>query len=111
MDGEKPGRRKVRFELVMHERERNAIRKNANARGLSESAFVRMSALGQPLPTRQTEIEAEAVVALNRVGSNLNQIARVGNESRTLSEGGIKTLSALCKQVINISNRIQEGIQ
>lgn len=111
MDTENTRKREIRFELRLNDRERAAIRQQAEQRGLTESAFIRMSALGQPLPTRKTEIEVEAVAALNRVGSNLNQITRVANESKSLNADSIKSLSSLYKSIKSISAQIEGKIQ
>lgn len=111
MDTENIRKRAIRFELRLNDKEREAIRKQADQRGLTESAFLRMSALGQPLPTRKTEIEAEAVAALNRVGSNLNQLTKVANESKSLNADSIKTLSTLYKNIKGIAAQIEGKIQ
>lgn len=111
MDTDIERKRGLRFELRLNQREREAIRAQANQRGLTESAFTRMCVLGQPLPTRKTQIEIEAVAALNRVGSNMNQIARVANESRSLNDASIKALSALYGKLKGIAAEIEGKIQ
>jgi len=57
----------------------------ARTAGLSRASFLRACALGTPgpraqrTPTVNAEALAHATAALNKVGSNLNQIARVLN--------------------------------
>ncbi|HEX4141276.1 MAG TPA: plasmid mobilization relaxosome protein MobC [Candidatus Methylacidiphilales bacterium] len=57
----------------------------ARTAGLSRGSFLRAAALGSPgpraqrAPTVNAEALAHATAALNKVGSNLNQIARVLN--------------------------------
>jgi hypothetical protein len=63
----------------------------ARTAGLSRAAFLRACALGTPGPRAQRspsiEIEAlaQATAALNKVGSNLNQIARMLNAGGAVS--------------------------
>ncbi|MFL6237303.1 MAG: plasmid mobilization protein [Thermoanaerobaculia bacterium] len=51
-----------------------AVRERAATAGLSPSRFLRSVALGSPLGRR---MNAEAVLALNRVGVNLNNLIRL----------------------------------
>jgi hypothetical protein len=68
-----------------------SIDNKARTSGMSRAAFVRACALGTPGPRakRSPSIEIEALAhataALNKVGSNLNQIARVLNNSGSIS--------------------------
>ena len=68
-----------------------AIESKARAAGLSRAAFIRACALGAPgprarrSPSIEIEALAHAVSALNKVGSNLNQIARTLNNSGSIS--------------------------
>ena len=55
-----------------------AVRERAAAAGLSPSRFLRSVALGSPLGRR---VNAEAVLALNRVGVNLNNLIRLATHS------------------------------
>ena len=68
-----------------------SIESKSRTAGLSRAAFIRACALGSPGPRakRSPSIEIEglahAVAALNKVGSNLNQIARILNASGSVS--------------------------
>ena len=55
-----------------------AVQERAAVAGLSPSRFLRSIALGTPLGRR---VNAEAVVALNRVGINLNNLIRLATRS------------------------------
>jgi hypothetical protein len=69
--------------------ERAAVEESARAVGLSLASFLRASGLGTPGPRakRMPPVNAEALgratAALNKVGSNLNQIAHVLNAKGT----------------------------
>lgn len=55
-----------------------AVRERAQTAGLSPSRFLRSVALGSPLGRR---VNAEAVLALNRVGVNLNNLIRLATRT------------------------------
>ena len=87
---EKASVREVRLNLRFTPDERAALEAKASAALLSPSEFARQAALGarieasgparEPLaPHARTPDGVEHVVALNRIGVNLNQIARTLN--------------------------------
>jgi len=82
--GKKGGRTRF-LALRLDEVEYLLIDEYARTAGLSRGSFLRAAALGAPGPRarRSPPVNAEALAhataALNRVGSNLNQIARVLN--------------------------------
>lgn len=55
-----------------------AVQQRAAVAGLSPSRFLRSVALGTPLGRR---VNAEAVLALNRAGINLNNLIRLATRS------------------------------
>jgi len=54
------------------------VQERAATAGLSPSRFLRFVALGMPLGRR---VNAEAVIALNRVGVNLNNLIRLATRT------------------------------
>lgn len=81
--------------------ERIAVEANARFVGLSVAGFLRAAALGSPGPRAQRapSFDARALgvatVALNRVGSNVNQIAKV------LNTAGATVTAGECVAVLN----------
>jgi hypothetical protein len=85
------------------------IDENAHTMGMSRGSYLRACALGSPGPRarRAPHVNAEALArataALNKVGSNLNQLARVFNSARTTvaahecSAALTETRSAVCR--------------
>ena len=73
------------IKIALNDNELAAVRERARATGLSASSYGRASMLGTPGPRAQrtppvhAELLARAVAALNKVGSNLNQMAHVLN--------------------------------
>ena len=94
----------------MTDSEAAEIRNRAAALGLPIAGYMRSAALGMEPPARRAGVDAEAVAALNRVGSNLNQIAKIGNKSGTMTPGQIKALGAVLAQVKQASGRIEEAL-
>jgi hypothetical protein len=62
--------------LRLSPKEKEELERRAERAGLSLSAYLRRRGLGRPIKTR---VEKEATDELNRIGVNLNQIARVAN--------------------------------
>ena len=94
----------------MSDPERAEIAKRANALGLPVAAYMRSIVLGSEPPARRAGVDAEAVASLNRIGANINQIAKVGNASKTLSPAQIKALAALHTQIKQTASQIGEAI-
>src|SRR3984957_5379726 len=82
---DKKGGRTRFLALRLDEIEYLLIGEYARMAGLSRGSFLRAAALGSPgvraqrAPTVNAEALAHATAALNKVGSNLNQLARVFN--------------------------------
>lgn len=85
--GAKGGRKRM-LSLRLLPEEHALLRERACGAGLSVGAYLRTSALGdagprsRPAPAVDAALLARAVAALNKVGSNLNQIARALNRER-----------------------------
>lgn len=96
--------------------EKKLIEERAEARNLSLADFIRSQALGQkPLHiVRKKGTTATAILLLkaelNKIGSNVNQIAKVGNTSGTVTPAQIDTmLFALNKcydEIIKLSKAV-----
>ncbi|UWQ55001.1 plasmid mobilization protein [Leisingera caerulea] len=95
------------MEVRLNDRERTEIERRARAGGVTLSRLVRHAALSVKLPARRANIDAEAVAALNRIGCNLNQIARAGNISKSLSAADLRKLSILRSAIADAVNAIQ----
>lgn len=74
---------------------------------LPMSTYVRASILTQKPPKpRATGVTVEAVAALNRVGALLNQIAKIGNSSKTFSTPEIAGVKAARKRLVEIADQL-----
>lgn len=77
-------RRTERFNLRFTAAELAHIQQQAHAAGIDATEFLRRRALGYVVPPAPRRADASLVSELNRVGQNLNQIARNLNSGRTL---------------------------
>ena len=100
--------------------EKTALKEKASAAGLSVPSFLRASALGTPgprakrAPTINAEALARATAALNKVGSNINQIAHYLNAGgptvaaqecfAALAEA--RAAAAAIRQIVGRKNRV-----
>lgn len=79
----------------------------ARAVSLPTSSYVRSFILTQQPPKpRATGVTVEAVAALNRLGSLLNQIAKVGNSSKTFSATDVRDATAARERILEIATKL-----
>jgi hypothetical protein len=89
--GSQKRRRNRHIDVCCDEAEFVIIDDKARTAGMSMAAFLRTCALGSPgpraqrAPTVNAEALAHATSALNKVGSNLNQIARSLNSATPIA--------------------------
>jgi phosphate uptake regulator len=102
-------RRSVKITVRFTPEEAEEINQAAEAKGLTVSELIRRSVLGLPVPKRMSskrlakknEVFREYLSELNRIGVNINQIARYCNRYR---EVDVLVLESL----INIERKLSE---
>ena len=72
-------RRTITQSVHLSEEEKEEIERRADRAGLSVSAFFRKRALGKDI---KTKVEENVVNELNRIGVNVNQLARWANRGQ-----------------------------
>lgn len=86
----------------------NRIADMAGSVSLPMSSYVRSFILTQrPPKPKATGVTVEAVAALNRIGALLNQIARVGNSSKTFSAAEVGRVTAARKRILEIATDLK----
>lgn len=70
--------------IRLTEAERDFIEQMAARAGLPVAEFCRRAILGQRITARRATPDRDALAELNRIGVNLNQIARAVNRGRDL---------------------------
>lgn len=92
-------RRSLTHGLRLSPQEKEELEARADRAGLSLSEYLRRRALGKKI---KTQIEGKALKELNRIGVNLNQIARAANRGNLVDQQAreaIKELRALMDQI------------
>jgi len=73
----------VHTHFVFSRAEHETLCKKAKQCGLSKSAYLRRLILDKPVKARPPEAIHEIYVEINRIGTNINQIARACNAGMT----------------------------
>ena len=92
-------RRSLTHGLRLSPQEKKELEARADRAGLTLSEYLRRRAFGRKV---QTQIEGKALKELNRIGVNLNQIARAANRGELVGQQAteaIKELRALMDQI------------
>lgn len=93
-------RRTLTHGLRLSPKEKEELEARADRAGLSLSEYLRRKALGKPV---KTKVDGKALKELNRIGVNLNQLARAANRGDLLLDGqakeAIQELRALIEKI------------
>ncbi|AVF03753.1 MULTISPECIES: plasmid mobilization protein [Devosia] len=110
-------KRTHRLELMLSEAERETIAAGAAATGLTMAAYARQAMMiDQPVSARAKAhvVDRAAVAALNAIGANLNQVAKVANATKTMSPKNLSALAQMYRRlhaiVIQIESPPARGI-
>lgn len=94
----------LRIDIRVDEAEKAGIKQRADAAGLSVSEYVRMTVLGSRPRAKKAEAKAAdpaLLAGINRIGNNLNQMARIAN-----AQGDLPSIVALA----SIGDQLKELI-
>jgi hypothetical protein len=98
------------LKIYLDDDEWNHVVDMAETVAMPLSGFVRTFLLTQKPPRpRATGVTVEAVAALNRTGSILNQIARIGNTSKTFSAAEVRAVAAARERLLAIAEQFEGG--
>ena len=104
-------KRTHRLELMLSDAERDIVAASAAATGLTMAAFARQAMMiDQPVSARAKAhvVDRAAIAALNSIGSNLNQIAKVGNATGKFSPQNLHALKAMFAKLSAIVRKIED---
>jgi len=104
-------RRTKQLKVTLSEQEYDALAQRSEGCGVSMAGVVRSAVLGLPLPKRRTKIDLEAIVALNRIGSNLNQLVRAAHVTGCLNTVQIIAAGDVAAQISGLTRRIEDGLE
>lgn len=90
--------------------EKQHVRDQARAAGMSEGEYIRRRVLGLPVVVREAKTDARLIHELNAIGVNLNQITRNVHAERLGAEGcRLSDLDALRRQLRDVLDRALEA--
>lgn len=104
-------RRTKQLKITLSDHEYDALAQRSEAYGVSMAGVVRSAVLGFPLPKRRTKIDLEAIVALNRVGSNLNQLVKVAHVTGCLNPVQVLAAGDVVAKMSGLTRRIEDGLE
>lgn len=96
------------WQIALTPEEFAIVKQKAADAGLSASSYGRSLMLGDPgararrTPTVNAEAIARATAALNKVGSNLNQVAHVLNAGKAPAAGEVETAIAEVREILDL---------
>ena len=99
--GQKRTRRK---HVLFSPEEWAAVEQRARECGVRANCYIRDTVLGTVPRTRPNGATRELVVAVNRIGNNLNQLARVANENGNLPREA--EFDAVREELMNVLARV-----
>jgi hypothetical protein len=99
----------VHTHFVFSHKEHETLCKKAKQCGLSKSAYLRRLILDQPIKARPPEAIHELYVEINRIGTNINQIARACNAGVTDPGSAAAQALFLLKKVYALMDRMASG--
>ena len=76
----------------LSEEEKELLEKRATKLGVTRSEYIRQMVLQGFVINHRNEVIQDLVVAVNRIGVNINQIARVCNETRNVYASELEKL-------------------
>ena len=104
-------RRTKQLKVTLSEQEFDALVQRSEGCGVSMAGVVRSAVLGIPFPKRHTKIDLEAIVALNRVGSNLNQLVRIAHVTGCLNPVQVIAAGDVVAKISGLTRRIEDGLE
>lgn len=99
----------VHTHFVFSREEHDTLCKKAKQCGLSKSAYLRRLIMNKPVKARPPEAIHELYVEINRVGTNINQIARACNAGMTDPESAAAQALFLLQKVYALMDSVAAG--
>lgn len=95
------------LQVRLSDEEWNEIYTMAGSVSLPMSSYVRSFILTQKPPQpKASGVTVEAVAALNRIGALLNQIAKVGNTTKTFPAADVDRVTAARERILEIAETL-----
>ena len=95
--------------LRLDENEAKVLKEKAKLCGLSKSAYLRRLIMDRPIKARPPKAMHELYVEINRIGTNINQIARVCNAGITDPDDAAEQALFLLHKVYALMETVASG--
>ena len=102
-------REAVHTHFVFSRKEHDALCEKAKQCGLSKSAYLRRLIIDQPVRARPPEAIHELYVEINRIGTNINQVARACNAGMTEPGSAAAQTLLLLQKVYALMDGVASG--
>jgi hypothetical protein len=99
----------VHTHFVFSRKEHEMLCKKAKLCGLSKSAYLRRLILDKPVKARPPEAIHELYVEINRIGTNINQIARNSNAGMIDPDSAAAQALLLLQKVYALMDGVAAG--
>lgn len=99
----------IHTHFVFSRKEHETLCKKAKQCGLSKSAYLRRLILDKPVKARPPEAIHELYVETNRIGTNINQIARACNAGVTDPDSAAAQALFLLQKVYVLMESVASG--
>jgi hypothetical protein len=99
----------VHTHFVFSHAEHDMLCRKAKQCGLSKSAFLRRLIMDTPVKARPPEAIHELYVEINRIGTNINQIARACNAGMTDPDSAATQALFLLQKVYALMDSVAAG--
>lgn len=93
------GERNKAVSVRLSEKEKNHLKKQADAAGLKMEPFIRKLIMGVEIHPRPPENVVLLLREINAIGHNINQIARKVNGSDEVSQKELMTINELLEKI------------
>jgi hypothetical protein len=95
--------------LRLNEKETRALKEKAKQCGLSKSAYLRRLILDKPVKARPPEAIHDLYIEINRIGTNINQIAHACNAGMTDPDNAAAQALFLLQKVYVLMESVASG--
>lgn len=84
------------------EKEKKTVQNKSKLCGLKMEPFIRKLIMGVEVKARPPNEYAQLIREINAIGKNINQIARVSNMARTISQDDIDTVKKNQNEIMRL---------
>ena len=92
----------IKQTVRLNEKQHAHLKKEAQKCGLKMEPFIRKLIMGVEVKARPPNEYVQLIREINAIGKNINQIARVANMARTISQNDIDTVKKNQNEIMRL---------